>query len=98
MAEEDAREPYLDQLIEEAVAPLSGLFSADHLATLRQVLRDSVEDDPDLAQLYQAARPRQVQARTHEQAIGAETEDPAAQGPVQEPPKAAPFRRSGGAA
>lgn len=97
MAEEDAREPYLEQLIAEAVAPLSGLLPADHLDAMRRLLRDGVEDDPDLAQLYRAARPRQAQAHTSEQPVG-EGLDGAAEDAAQEPAKVMPLRRSGGAA
>lgn len=92
MSDDDESEPYLEEVINDAIGPVAALLPAAELALLRQTLRDAVKDDPDLRSLYRAARPRPVPVAT----TVAPSEAHAAPEPRAAP--AARTRRKGGAA
>lgn len=72
-SEETGDDPYLEDVIQDAVGPLAALLPAEELRAMKRALRESAKNDPTLAALHKAARPRIVPARSgDEAATGAE--------------------------
>lgn len=88
---DDETEPYLEDVINEAIGPAASLLPAEELSALRGALRDAAKDDPELLALYRAARPRAVPVAT----TVAPTESAA---PERNAAPPAPLRRKGGGA
>ena len=83
-------DPFLEEMIRDAIGPLAALLPPAELAALRKALRDGATDDPALRDLYSAARPRKGRERS-----GVSDAHPA---PEQAPGAVVPLRRKGGAA
>ncbi len=60
-------DPFLEEMILEAMGPEAALLPAPLRAVLREALIDQVLEDPDLQSLYRAARPRAAPEQSHEQ-------------------------------
>lgn len=82
-------DPYLEDVIEDAIGPLADLLPPDEKEALRRALRDAATDDPALSALYEAARPRSVPSRSGD--------EPKVAGAPEES-KGAPVRKKGSAA
>jgi len=70
--EESPKDPYLEDVIAEAIGPLAALLPAEELEALRRSLRDATSGDPGLSELYQAARPRAIRARSGDEPVDAQ--------------------------
>ena len=66
---DEADDPYLRGVIDEAMGPLAALLPPEELAALRRALRDAATDDPELAKLYDAARPRVARQTSGEELV-----------------------------
>lgn len=88
--EED--DPYLEDVLDDAIGPLAGLLPPLEQGWLREALRDAVKDDPTLAELYAAARPRVIPQRSGEEDAHPEAAARDAKAPV------VAAKRKGGAA
>ncbi len=83
-------DPFLEEVIRDAIGPLAALLPPAELAALRKALRDGATDDPALRDLYSAARPREERKRS-----GTDDAHPT---PAHAKGAAVPLRRKGGAA
>lgn len=61
---DDATARYVEDQIETILEGYADLLSAEDLAWMRERLLESVDDDPALAELASAARPRSVDRST----------------------------------
>lgn len=64
MTDDRNRDPYLEELLTEVIEPYIGLLPEAELQMLLDHLRATVQDDPELRRLHQAARPRTAPVRT----------------------------------
>lgn len=89
---DESQDPYLEDVIEEAIGPLAALLPPEELEALKRSLRDATTDDPVLSALHDAARPRLARTRSGDEQKGPQTgeSDQAASG--------APVRKKGSAA
>lgn len=90
--ENEADDPYLRGVIDEAIGPLAALLPPEELAALRRALRDTASDDPELAKLHDAARPRVARQTSGEELAHPEKAAP------EEAAGTSPLRRKKGSA
>ena len=57
-------DPYLEDVLADALGPLAALLPPDELAAMKRALREAATKDPALAALHKAARPRVAPARS----------------------------------
>ncbi len=88
----DAKEPYLEDVLADALGPFGALLPPEERRALEQALRDAATDDPTLSALHSAARPRAVLQRSAEELVDAKAGAPGKDQAV------APLRRKGSAA
>lgn len=89
---DEERDPYLEDVFDDALGPLVALLPAREREALRGALRDVVTDDPTLAELYAAARPRQIPQQSGDKDAHPESQA------RDEAAASLPARRKGGAA
>jgi hypothetical protein len=58
MSEQPSRDDFFEAQVERALRPYRGRASAEELAALEEVVRDTLANDPVAVELLHAARPR----------------------------------------
>lgn len=58
MSEQPFRDEFFEAQVERALRPYRGRASAEELAALEEVVRDTLANDPVAVELLHAARPR----------------------------------------
>ena len=58
MSEQPSRDEFFEAQVERALRPYRGRASAEELAAIEEVVRDTLANDPVAAELLHAARPR----------------------------------------
>ena len=90
--DEQEDDPYLEDVLDDAMGPLMRLLPAPERERMREALREAVRDDPTLSDLYAAARPRE--RRPH----SGETDAHPELGARDDSAATRPAKRKGGAA
>lgn len=82
--DDDERDRFLEETLDEAMAPYRNVVPAAHLAVMRGVLREEMLADPTALRLLSAARPRAVPKQSGDVPVeGAAAQDtPGAAGKV----------------
>jgi hypothetical protein len=89
----DAEESFLQEILDEVMAPYRGRLPEEQLQMLRRVLEEEMREDAAAARLLSAARPRTVPQRSGE--VPAESATPAE--PGERPAEVVPLpKRSAG--
>lgn len=71
-----ASDPFLDEVVEEALAPYRAALSEDLLEAMRRVLEDTLATEPLARQLLSRARPRAVPLQSGDQPTDAQGQEP----------------------
>jgi hypothetical protein len=58
MSEQPSKDEFFEAQVERALRPYRGRASAEELAALEEVVRDTLANDPVAVELLHAARPR----------------------------------------
>lgn len=92
MTDADEQDPFLEEILDGAMAAYVGRMPAEQLATMRRVLREEMREDATAMRLVSAARPRAAPKQSGDvPAEGAATAAAAA-----EPARVVPLRRRSG--
>jgi hypothetical protein len=79
--DDDERERFLEETLDEAMAPYRNLVPATQLAVMRSTLREEMLADPTALRLLSAARPRAVPKQSGDVPVeGSATQDAARDG------------------
>ncbi len=64
MNEEEEMDPFMEEIVDEAMEDYQAMLPAPYLEAMRQVLRDEIREDPAMMELLNAARPRVTPERS----------------------------------